>query len=515
MGPGRLAPPATPMTRMAMWAYLEQAEAPTGPLPAVPAARSSGMAEKTWEQPDVAAPPGAATVPVPEPPAVPAQRPPAEAHPAPTDAQPAPGDAQRAHAEQRPGRTDHRDGKTASPEQETASRDEAPPHQKNEQASPGKPQLHGTKGLARRPGEGQLWAPVPPLTTALSKPVPPKPAPQQPQPVPPKLAPPQPAPPQSAPERPAPPKAPASRRVTARPPERARRGRGFKVGVALVLVLVLALAGSLAFLLKRHGGTAQAIAPTTAPSANAASGTAAEVRAAAAAWIASQVSRGSPISCDREMCQALRSHGVPAADLLVLKPGGGDPLHARVIVVTPAVTKMVGTEFLTADAPAIIASFGSGSRQVSVREIYPQGAAAYAAALRQDIAERKTSEITLLENPRVTAPPTGRQQLQSGQIDSRLLLTLAQLASQWPLSIVAFGDRAPGASPGVPLRSADLAVTGNAAARARQMATYAHQLQDFYAGARIRAVRLANGEDVVQVGFAAPSPLGLLNRITG
>jgi hypothetical protein len=301
--------------------------------------------------------------------------------------------------------------------------------------------------------------------------------------------------------------------VTARPPERAQRGRGFKVGVALALVL--ALAGSLAFLLKRNGGTAQAIAPTTAPSVNAASGTAAEVRAAAAAWIASQVSRGSPISCDREMCQVLRSHGVPAADLLVLKPGGGEPQSSGVIVVTSAVTKMVGTEFLTADAPAIMASFGSGSRQVSVREIYPQGPAAYAAALRQDMAERKTSEITLLENPRVTAPPAARQQLQSGQIDSRLLLALAQLASQWPLSIVAFGDRAPGASPGVPLRSADLAVTGNAAARARQMATYAHQLQDFYVGARIRAVRLANGQDVVQVEFAAPSPLGLLNRIAG
>ena len=173
----------------------------------------------------------------------------------------------------------------------------------------------------------------------------------------------------------------------------------------MALALVLALAGSLAFLLKRPGGTAQAIAPTTGPSASAAPGTAAEVRDATAAWVASQVSRAKPISCDPVMCQALRAHGVPAADLLVLKPGGGDPLRSRVIVVTAAVTKMVGTEFLTADAPAAIASFGSGSRQVSVRLIYPQGAAAYAAALRQDIAERKTSEITLLENPRVTAPP--------------------------------------------------------------------------------------------------------------
>ena len=279
----------------------------------------------------------------------------------------------------------------------------------------------------------------------------------------------------------------------------------------MALVLVLALAGSLAFLLKRPARTVPAIVPTAGPSASAASGTAAEVRDAAAAWVASQVSRAKPISCDPVMCQALRAHGVPAADLLVLKPGGGEPLRSRVIVVTAAVTKMVGTEFLTADAPADIASFGSGSRQVSVRLIYPQGAAAYAAALRQDVAERKSGEITLLENPRVTAPPAARQQLQDGQVDPRLLLTLAQLASQWRLSIVAFGDRAPGASPGVPMRSADLAVTGDAVGQAQQMSVFAHQLKVFFASAQIRAVRLANGQDVVQVEFPAPSPLGLLN----
>ena len=432
---------------------------------------------------------------------------------------------------------------TAGPKLVTPSRDEVPSHQKKGQASLGKPQLHGTKGLARRPGESPPRAPVPPPATTPSKfappksvsakpvspplappkPAPPKPAQQQPQPAPPKPAPPQPALPQPAPQQSAPPKtpdappkapaappkAPATPPEPARPPERTRRGRGVKVAVALALVL--ALAGSLTFLLKRPGRTVQATAPTASPSASAASGTAAEVRAAAAAWVASQVSRAMPISCDPVMCQALQAHGVPAADLLVLKPGGGEPLRSRVIVVTAAVTKMVGTEFLTADAPANLATFGSGSRQVSVRLIYPQGAAAYAAALRQDIAERKASEGTLLENPRVTAPPAVRQQLQGGQVDPRLLLTLAQLASQWRLSIVAFGDRAPGASPGVPLRSADLAVTGDAAGRAQQMSAFAHGLKVFFTSAHIRAVRLANGQDVVQIEFAAPSPLGLLN----
>ena len=373
-------PPATPMTRVAMWAHLAQAEAPTEPLPVIPAAGSGRVAEKT---------------------------------------------------------------------------------------------------VSKKP--------------------------QSPQPVPPK-----PVTPRSSPPQPAPLQAPVLPVGPAQLPERARRGRGFKVAVALSVVLTLA--GLLAFLLRRPGSTAQAIAPTTRPTASAAPRTAAQVRVATAAWVASQVSRAKPISCDPVMCQALRADGVPAADLLVLKPGGGDPLRSGVIVVTPTVTKMVGTKFLTADAPAAIASFGSGSRQDSVRVIYPQGAAAYAAALRQDIAERKANEASLPDNPRVTAPPAVRQQLQGGQVDSRLLLALAQLASQSPLSIVAFGDRAPGASPGVPLRSADLAVTGDAAGRARQMAAFVYGLQDFYTSARIRVVRLANGQDVVQVAFPAPSPLGVLNQ---
>jgi hypothetical protein len=97
-----------------------------------------------------------------------------------------------------------------------------------------------------------------------------------------------------------------------------------------------------------------------------------------------------------------------------------------------------------------------------------------------------------------------------GRTPMRLLLTLAELASQWPISIVAFGDRGPGASPGVPLRSADLVVTGGKAGLApagqvRLMSVFVHQLGEFFVGARIRTVRLANGQDVVRIEFTAPS----------
>jgi hypothetical protein len=235
----------------------------------------------------------------------------------------------------------------------------------------------------------------------------------------------------------------------------------------------------------------------------------------AAAWVASQVGRTGLVSCDRVMCRALRAHHVPAADLLVLKPGRPGLLRSAVVVVTAAVKKMVGIRLLAADAPAAIASFGSGPGQVSVQVIFPGGAAAYATALRREIVDRKVAGSSLLRQGSVTASTVARQQLQGGQVDSRLLLTLGELTLQGPLYIVSFGDRAPGASPGIPFRSADLVVTGAKAdpapaVQVRVMSDFVHQLGTFYASARIRTVRIADGQDVVRIGFTAPGRFGLL-----
>ena len=240
-----------------------------------------------------------------------------------------------------------------------------------------------------------------------------------------------------------------------------------------------------------------------------------QIRDRAAAWVASQVSRKGLVACDRVMCRALEARGVPAADLLVLRPGAADPLRSRVIVVTAAVTKMVPSGRLAEDAPATLASFGSGGKRISIRMIFAQGAAAYASALRGGLAARKANESWLL-NPRITMSVAARRQLATGQVDSRLVLTIANLASGWPVHIITFGDRAPGASTGIPLRCAELAVTGSRAGadpvgQARRMSVYVHSLENLYVGARIQAVRLAGGRDVVQVGFTAPSPLGWVN----
>ena len=151
--------------------------------------------------------------------------------------------------------------------------------------------------------------------------------------------------------------------------------------------------------------------------------------------------------------------------------------------------------------------------RISVRVIFSRGAAAYLAALHKDMATRKSYGSGLLQFPRITVSSTARRQLVSGQVDSRLVLTIASVAAQWPVSIAAFGDRAPGASPGIPFRCAYFVETGghgaSQAAQARSISGFLHAQGSAYPAARIHAVRFS-GRNVLQMEFTAPSPLGLL-----
>src|ERR1039457_6544030 len=69
----------------------------------------------------------------------------------------------------------------------------------------------------------------------------------------------------------------------------------------------------------------------------------------------------------------------------------------------------------------------------------------------------------LLRDPRITFSPSARAQLTAGQVDARLLITLDTLAASEPVRIGAFLDDGPGASPGLPLRAAELTAAGRAA----------------------------------------------------
>ena len=226
------------------------------------------------------------------------------------------------------------------------------------------------------------------------------------------------------------------------------------------------------------------------------------VRDQAAAWVASEVSAGAIVSCDPVMCAVLVRHGFPAANLLVLGPGAPDPLGSAVVLATSAVRAMFGSRLATVYAPQTVASFGTGQARIDVRAVAPDGAVAYRTALAADVSARRAAGLQLLADPRVSGPPAVRADLAAGRVDARLLITLAAMAAAEPLQIRTFGGGGPGASPGTPLRTAEIAAP---AATAQAMLAFVRAQRPPYLPARSG---LSQG--VLTVAFTAPSPLGLL-----
>jgi len=283
-------------------------------------------------------------------------------------------------------------------------------------------------------------------------------------------------------------------------PQVRARGRYRKAG-AVVSAMVLIAAGSLAFALSRPTSAATTLGGAT--------------RNMAAAWVAGQVSRTAVVSCDPVMCRALRAHGIPERDLLVLRPGTASPLGSDVVVATAAVRSQFGHRLSSVYAPAVIASFGSGNLRIEVRVIVPHGAAAYFAELSADLRARKASGAELLHNGLISASAAARRQLAAGQVDSRLLIALASMTAVHRLHIVAFGDSAPGIGASGPVRSAELSdIDGghgaSASAYARSMLAFLRVQQAPYRPAHAGTIQLADGKTVLRIEFDDPSPLGLL-----
>jgi hypothetical protein len=242
-------------------------------------------------------------------------------------------------------------------------------------------------------------------------------------------------------------------------------------------------------------------------------GQAAAVRGQAAAWVARQVSGDAIVACDPVMCSALQAHGILAENLLVLRSAASDPLGSDVVVATAAVRSQFGGRLASVYAPEILASFGSGELRIDVRVVAPDGAAAYRAALGPDVATRQEAGSQLARNPRVSVSAAARRDLITGQVDSRLLTTLATLAAAEPVQVTAFGDSGPGASPGMPLRAVEVAVPAQGAGRAAalwKMLTLVLAQRPPYLPAQAAIVRSPSGISVLSIEFAVPSPLGLL-----
>jgi hypothetical protein len=224
------------------------------------------------------------------------------------------------------------------------------------------------------------------------------------------------------------------------------------------------------------------------------------VQTTAAAWIASQLSSNAIIGCDPAMCTALQAQGVTAARLMPLKPGAPDPHGATVVVTTdPAAAQY---------APAVVASFGSGATQLDVRATEPGGAAGYEPALRADQAARTSAGSQLLRNNRIHFTARDAAQLRAGQVDARLLATLAVLSSQYSFSVTAFGD----ASPGVTALYREATITAASKDLSAALALLKAQVPPFLP-AQAAITQPTAAPATLTIGYAAPSPLGLLTAV--
>jgi hypothetical protein len=236
---------------------------------------------------------------------------------------------------------------------------------------------------------------------------------------------------------------------------------------------------------------------------------AAKAQFEAVSWITGQVSDAAIIGCYPAMCAALHAQGVSASRLVLLGPKLTGVFRTDVIATLPTADQSLVNQC----APALIASFGSGGFRVEIRAVVPGGTAAYQSALRADLSARESAGVQLLRNPRIRFSALDASQLREGEVDPRLLATLAALSTQFALRVTAFSD----SSPGAPLLYREVTVAsggdGNGAARLAAALAMVNAQESPYLPAHSAIVRPGAGQAALLIEFAAPSPIGLLTTV--
>jgi serine/threonine protein kinase len=288
-----------------------------------------------------------------------------------------------------------------------------------------------------------------------------------------------------------------------------RAGRRWRA--AALLTLLLLVAGGLTFTLSRLSASSERPAGGHAGISHELAAEAA-ARTQAITWILHQVSRAAVVSCDSQVCTDLANSGFPSANLLQLGPLSSDPLGSDLVVATADVRAQFGVRLASVDAPAVIASFGSGNARIDIRLVFPGGAKSYRAVQHAALRARKAADAQLLANTNITLSATARTQLLSGEIDPRLPPLIVPMAAGHPLRVVDFFSQSPGGGPASLLRWVDLATAVRAAHLTR--AAYVRWIRAFidaqraqYRPAWTQQVTLPDGQTVLRIGYGAPSPL--------
>lgn len=273
---------------------------------------------------------------------------------------------------------------------------------------------------------------------------------------------------------------------------------------AVITVAALAFSGVFAGTTAAAAGARAASTPSPAKAVtHPATAPASLAQTAAAAWVADQLSSDAIIACDPALCAVLQAQGVSAGRLMPLKPGSPDPQGATVVVTSASADGQ-----LAGYAPAMIASFGAGATEIDVRAAEPGGAATYASALKSDLGARQSAGTELLRNKRIQFTAQEAAELRAGEVDSRVLATLAALSIQYSMRVASFGD----ASPGVQLLFRQVTVTSKGGSASAELASIL-ALVNAQRPPYLPAQAAITGQDTVQIEFAAPSPLGLLTAV--
>ncbi|TKK89304.1 hypothetical protein FDA94_10240 [Herbidospora galbida] len=233
---------------------------------------------------------------------------------------------------------------------------------------------------------------------------------------------------------------------------------------------------------------------------------AAREREQAATWVARQVK--GIVGCDAPVCALLATQGVEPSRLLPLR-GQEEVLNADVVVVTPALRELFGPGLEPVTATEPLATVGA----IRIVQVTPQGVGTFAKALERDKRDRRDAGRELLANPRLAATPAATRQLAGGEVDARILVSLAALAASHRLYIRGFGDG--GADPReVPYRTVEVSSVDGSEPTSESVSGIIRFLEAQESRFHPIEVNIARPVDAVstilRIRYAAPSPTGSL-----
>jgi hypothetical protein len=130
-------------------------------------------------------------------------------------------------------------------------------------------------------------------------------------------------------------------------------------------------------------------------------------------------------------------------------------------------------------------------------------------ARNHNVEARIRSGRQLLDGGRVSASAAAKSDLLAGAVDSRLLLVITAISNVEPVDVLGFAD--PGPGPGAPFLQMTLAETDPAASVSaplyRQQLIALLQAHGTFPAVHANQVALPDGQQAIQVDYAAPSPL--------